>query len=138
METAHFASQLSHLRKREDKPCEYCGKTFHGLKVSRYCGESCKQKAKYRRHKKINREAPLSRTLGLSRPYDWSNIDIPEDVFMLLVLKGCYVPDIAACTAHFGVERMRHQLRFVDDDLTLKICTRQLNAVISAIEEMKS
>lgn len=46
-----LGSELANLRKRVDKSCEYCGGPITGLKTKKYCGEPCKQKAKYARKK---------------------------------------------------------------------------------------
>lgn len=40
------AAALARMRTTEDKTCEHCGESFAGLKVAKYCSESCKQKAK--------------------------------------------------------------------------------------------
>lgn len=110
---------------------------YSGLKISRYCSESCKQKAKYKRGKKVSRELPLSRLLDLSRPYDWSNKNIQETVFLSHVLKGCYVPDITKCAVYFGKSPIMKSLEMIDDELTRKIAERQVNNVFSAMDRVE-
>lgn len=134
--SSKLAAQLSRSRKRFEKHCEHCGGTFQGLKIARYCSESCKQKAKYLRTKRnqITRKVPLSKQLGLSRPYDWSNKNVPENTFALLVLQGCYIPDIARTVSHLGVDVMHKNLERIDDALTRKIASRQLANTLSALE----
>lgn len=49
------AAALARMRTTSEKECGFCGETFAGLKVSKYCSESCKQKAK--RARKAEAEA---------------------------------------------------------------------------------
>ena len=130
------ASQLASQRLRITKPCLQCGETFTGIKIASYCSERCRQKAKYNRKKIMsNREVPLSTLLKLDRPYDWSNKNIDKDVFVLRVLNGVHLPDIARCTAFFGRELMIKQLEKIENNLTLEIAQRKLNNAIVAIGE---
>jgi len=78
---------------------------------------------------------PLSTLLKLDRPYDWSNKNIDKDVFVLRVLNGVHLPDIARCTAFFGRELMIKQLEKIENNLTLEIAQRKLNNAIVAIGE---
>lgn len=130
------AVNLAASRLRISKSCMHCGKAFEGLKIARYCGESCRQKAKYRRTVDKIRNIHLSQQLGLSRPYDWSNPNLPESVFLLRVLEGADIADIARCVQRFGSARMQAQLERIDDPLTLRISTRKLRNAIMAVEEI--
>jgi predicted nucleic acid-binding Zn ribbon protein len=46
------ASQLAAQRRRVSNTCLVCGTSFTGLKTKKYCGNPCRQKAKYQRKKK--------------------------------------------------------------------------------------
>jgi hypothetical protein len=128
------AARLANCRTRQAKQCSHCGKAFEGLKITRYCSESCRQKAKYLRGKAIVRDIPLSQTLGLSRPYDWSNPRMSEATFLLRVLEGADIVDIAKCVQAFGSRPMYSALARVSEPLTLAICRRKLNNVVCALE----
>lgn len=82
------------------------------------------------------RNIPRSQQLGLSRSYDWSNPNLPEGVFLLRVLEGADIADIARCVQRFGSARMQTQLERIDDPLTLRISTRKLRNAIMAVEEI--
>jgi hypothetical protein len=128
------ASLLAAQRTRSEKACATCGARFEGIKIARYCSESCRQKAKYQRSKRPQRETPLSRELKLSRPYDWSNPNLPEDTFLLRVLEGAEIGDIAKCVQRFGGIRMRGLLDRIQDPLTFAISRRKLENAIAALE----
>jgi len=125
-------AQLSAKRRQHDKVCPSCSLAFQGVKIAKYCSNRCRQKAKYRRLKAqspIVRKTALSKELGLSSPYDWSNINIAPDVFILRVLEGGNVKDIARIAKHFGIERVGRSMNNITDALTLKISERQYNNV---------
>jgi len=79
------------------------------------------------------RDVALSRQLGLDRPYDWSNKNIPETTLALLVLQGGHLPDITRAAHYFGGKLMRNQLGHIKEDLTRKIAHRKLSNVLIAI-----
>lgn len=83
----------------------------------------------------MTRPISLSQQLGLSRPYDWSNLNLPEEVFLLRVMEGADIADIARCVQHFGSARMQAQLERIDDPLTLVISRRKLRNATLAVEE---
>jgi len=129
-----IGAQLSAQRKRIEKVCPSCNTTFQGVKIAKYCSNKCRQKAKYLRGKSsIDRQLALSKELGLSSPYDWSNINIDPDVFILRVLEGCDVRDIARITHHYGATRVGDALAKISKPLTLKIAERQYNNVCEII-----
>lgn len=78
------------------------------------------------------RSEKLSSQLNLSQVYDWSNANIDEDVFILLVLEGCYIYDISKCVTYYGKDRVLPKLDLISDPLRLKIATRLLNNAIKA------
>ena len=132
----NIGAQLSAQRKQYDKVCPSCLHTFLGVKIAKYCSNRCRQKAKYSRlkaHDPIVREVALSKKLGLSSPYDWSNINIASDVFILRVLEGGNIKDIARTASHFGIDRVGESINNITDTLTLKIAERQYNNVREAI-----
>jgi hypothetical protein len=45
------ASELAGQRRRIGHTCPVCGKSFVALKTAVYCGNPCRQKAKYQRGK---------------------------------------------------------------------------------------
>ena len=47
------ASELASQRQRIGHVCPVCGASFTALKTARYCSNPCRQKAKYRRGKKV-------------------------------------------------------------------------------------
>jgi hypothetical protein len=47
----HSASALAAQRRRIGHVCPVCGKSFTALKTAVYCGNPCRQKAKYHRGK---------------------------------------------------------------------------------------
>lgn len=130
------AANIALARIRQHKPCRCCGRDFVGLKIARYCSESCRQKAKYQRGKGENTHRAPSATLrlGLSRPYDWSNSELPDDVLMLRVLEGADIGDIVKCVRCFGASRMRAALKRMQDPLALSISRRKLENCIAVIE----
>ena len=131
-----IGAQLSAQRKQVEKICSSCNTVFLGVKIAKYCSNKCRQKAKYIRGKtSTNRQIALSKELGLGSPYDWSNINIDPEVFILRVLEGCDVRDIARITRHFGTTRVGDVLVKISDTLTLKIAKRQYNNVCEAINE---
>ncbi|SIT73047.1 hypothetical protein SAMN05216526_1794 [Ectothiorhodosinus mongolicus] len=131
-----LGAALASRRERQTKHCNQCGNLFLGLKISRYCSEACRQRAKYHRSKQVMRQTPLSRTLGLSRAYDWSNKQIPEEVFLLRVLQGVELIDIAKCVRVYGADCMQIILDRIDDPLTRNIAGRKLRNAIEAIEHI--
>jgi hypothetical protein len=44
-------AKLAAMRVIETKCCENCGGEMQGIKKKKYCGEPCKQQAKYKRMK---------------------------------------------------------------------------------------
>lgn len=129
-------AKLSAQRRQCDKVCPSCSHVFQGVKIAKYCSNRCRQKAKYRRAKAqspIVRELALSKELGLSSPYDWSNINIDAETFILRVLEGGNIKDIARTAHHFGVERVGRSIPNIADALTLKIAQRQYNNVRQVI-----
>jgi hypothetical protein len=52
------ASELASQRQRIGHVCPVCGAAFVALKTARYCGNPCRQKAKYRRGKGAPRGTP--------------------------------------------------------------------------------
>lgn len=134
----NIGAQLSAQRKQYNKVCPSCSCAFQGVKIAKYCSNRCRQKAKYRRlkaHNPIVRKIALSKELGLSSPYDWSNINIDADVFILRVLEGGNIKDITRTAHHFGVERVGRSIDNIADALTLKIADRQYNNVRAVINE---
>ncbi len=81
-----------------------------------------------------SRDIPLSKQLSLDRPYDWSNKNIPVDVFLLRVLQGGHLPDIARCVKQYGGQKMLEKVKDIDDPLTLAIASRKLSNAILSIE----
>ncbi len=129
-----IGAQLSAQRKRVEKVCSSCNTVFQGVKIAKYCSNKCRQKAKYIRGKNsIDRQVALSKELGLGSPYDWSNINIDPDIFILRVLEGCNVRDIARITRYFGTTRVGEALVKINEPLTLKIAERQYINVCEAI-----
>jgi len=49
---------------------------------------------------------PLSQTLGLDFPYDWSNPDMNEDTFIHHVLEKSRFMDVLRLTRHYGLNRV--------------------------------
>jgi len=130
----NIGAQLSAQRKQYDKVCPSCNEHFNGIKIAVFCSNRCRQKAKYIRNKittpkVINREVALSKELGLSSPYDWSNINIATDVFILRVLEGCNVRDITRCAMYFGIERVGAVIVRITDTVTLQIVERQYSNI---------
>jgi len=134
------AAQLASMRLQLLKQCDVCHAEFKAIKIARYCSEKCRQRAKYLRKKSSStaRDISLSRSLGLDRSYDWSNKNINEDVFILRVLEGCHLPDIARCVSHYGDKRMRLQLGNIDSPLTTTISSRRLNNAIIALADINN
>ena len=83
----------------------------------------------------IPRNERLSTLLNLSFPYDWSNSDIDENVFILRILEGCFIEDIVKCVHHFGIQRVFSVLQMIDNSLTLKISERQLANIKTVFDE---
>jgi recombinational DNA repair protein RecR len=59
-----IASKLADMRKKVLHDCLQCGKRFSGIKVAKFCSDSCRQKAKYQRKiaaakKEVQPETPL-------------------------------------------------------------------------------
>lgn len=48
----------------------------------------------------------LSKTLGLSRIYDWSSVSISEDALILKVLAGECFEDLTKVAVQFGLDRV--------------------------------
>jgi hypothetical protein len=129
-----LGAQLSAQRKQLTKVCPSCNTVFQGVKIAKYCSNKCRQKAKYIRGKtSVDRQIALSKQLGLGSPYDWSNINIDPDIFILRVLEGCNVRDITRITRYFGTTRVGDALIKISEPLTLKIAERQYNNVCEAI-----
>ncbi len=45
----------------EEKQCPVCGKTFEGVKKSKFCSPACKAKANYKRHAEEYRTARIEK-----------------------------------------------------------------------------
>lgn len=128
--------QLSLARTQSLKECEYCHRSFKGIKIAVYCSESCRQKAKYQRNKvRLSRgDMPLSALLGMARPYDWSNRNMPSNAFIVSVLNGGSLQDIAKCVRHFGGRQVTSRLNDVTDPLLHRIAARKVANAVKAIE----
>jgi hypothetical protein len=133
----NIGSQLSLARTQSKKDCAFCGHGFTGIKIARYCDESCRQKAKYQRNKAraLRGSTPLSEELGMARPYDWSNPKMPSSAFIVSVLKGGILQDIAKCVRHFGGNEVTRRINDVSDPLSRRIATRKVSNAIIAIEQ---
>lgn len=131
----NIGRQLSLARTSSSKECEFCDRPFKGIKIAVYCSESCRQKAKYQRNKaRLSRgNTPLSEELGMARPYDWSNRNMPQRAFIVSVLKGGHLQDIAKCVRYFGGRQVTGQLKDVDEPLLHNIATRKVNNAVIAI-----
>ncbi len=128
--------KLSLRRKVSNKLCLSCREPFSGIKIAKYCSNKCKQATKYQRNKLMNnRVIPLSVALGMSSAYDWSNININQDTFILRVLEGCDVEDITRCIVSFGVTRVGAQLKRINDALVFKIAARQYSNICGALND---
>jgi hypothetical protein len=55
--SSELGRELAKRRARYDKQCEVCGAAFKGLKWSRYCKPTCKQKG-WQRAKALERRHP--------------------------------------------------------------------------------
>lgn len=131
--TKNIGYTLSLSRTRSNKECAFCHEDFIGIKVARYCSESCRQKAKYQRSKRqTKREIPLSRLINTRRPYDWSNPNISEEAFIISVLKGGSLEDITKTTLHFGQQKMETCLQEVDEPVAHRIAERKLKNIIKS------
>ena len=68
-----------------------------------------------------------SRRLGLSRPYDWSNPNINDDVWIRRVLCQYEFENVARICIHYGWERVARQAAgILFDDPIAFIVERQL------------
>jgi len=132
----NIGQQLSLARTRVLKECECCHRPFNGLKIAVYCSESCRQKAKYQRTKaRVNRgDTSLSELLGMAKPYDWSNRNMPSKAFIISVLNGGCLKDIAKCVRHFGSRQVTARLNDVADPLLYRIAERKVRNTVIAIE----
>lgn len=83
-----------------------------------------------------SRKERLSTLLNLSFPYDWSNSDIDESVFILRVLEGCFIEDIVKCTQYFGIQKVFNALHNIEDPLTFKISERQFSNIKIVFNEI--
>jgi len=82
------------------------------------------------------RKVKLSEKLKLTFPYDWSNPDIDEDVFIINVLNRCYLQDIVKCVKYFGFERVKGNYVELTNDVSKQIALRQINNIERAINEL--
>jgi len=132
----NIGQQLSLARTRVLKECECCHRSFKGLKIAVYCSESCRQKAKYQRTKaRMKRgDTSLSESLGMARPYDWSNRNMPSKAFIVSVLNGGHLKDIAKCIRHFGGRQVTACLNDVAEPLLHRIAERKVRNAVIAIE----
>ncbi|MBE0440423.1 MAG: hypothetical protein IBX57_11865 [Gammaproteobacteria bacterium] len=132
----NIGRQLSLARTQLLKECEFCHRPFNGIKIAIYCSESCRQKAKYQRGKvRLSRgDTPLSEVLGMARPYDWSNRNMPQNAFIVSVLNGGSLQDIAKCVRYFGSRQVVSRLNDVDDPLLHRIAARKVGNAVIAIE----
>jgi hypothetical protein len=48
---SEVGAALAALRRKVAHKCLQCGKAFRGLATARYCGNACRQRAKYARSK---------------------------------------------------------------------------------------
>lgn len=44
-----------------EKTCPVCGKTFEGVKIRKFCGRACQNRADYERHGEEYRQARMER-----------------------------------------------------------------------------
>ena len=51
LDTSEAARALAALRRKEPKPCAWCGRGFEDYRHVRYCGLPCKQAAYRDRHR---------------------------------------------------------------------------------------
>jgi hypothetical protein len=63
----HAASALAAQRRRIGHVCPVCGASFTALKTAVYCGNPCRQKAKYQRGKSGERVSATAPTTA-ARP----------------------------------------------------------------------
>ncbi|MBT6757808.1 MAG: hypothetical protein HOA84_05735 [Candidatus Jacksonbacteria bacterium] len=128
--------QLSLSRTRVLKACECCRRPFNGLKIAVYCSESCRQKAKYQRTKARTKrgDTSLSELLGMAKPYDWSNRNMPSKAFIVSVLSGGHLKDIAKCVRHFGSRQVTARLNDVADPLLHRVAERKVRNTVIAID----
>ena len=78
----------------------------------------------------------LSTLLNLSFPYDWSNSNIDENIFILRVLEDCFIEDIVKCVHHFGIQRVFSALQNIDDPvspLNIRVIFRSAIALAIAV-----
>lgn len=131
----NIGKQLSLARTSSFKECGFCERPFKGIKIAVYCSESCRQKAKYQRNKALlsHGNTPLSEALDMARPYDWSNRNMPQRAFIVSVLKGGNLQDIAKCVRYFGGRQVVARLKDVDEPLLHNIATRKVNNAMIAI-----
>lgn len=122
----------SHVRLIQS--CQFCGKPVEGMEIAAGCSPSCRDEGECRRRTMAPRSTPLAQQLKLNRSYDWSNPHLPEDAFLLRVLEGADIGDIAQCVNRFGGARMLGLLNKIRDPLTLAISSRKLQNVIAALE----
>ena len=130
----HDNAPIAASQVRLIQTCQYCGTPLEGLEIAPYCSPSCRQQGERRRGATPPRSTPLAQQLKLNRSYDWSNPHLPEDAFLLRVLEGADIADIAQCVKHFGGARMLGLLNKIRDPLTLAISGRKLQNVIAALE----
>lgn len=128
--------QLSLARTQSLKACEFCHEPFQGIKIAAYCSESCRQKATCQRNKaRLNRGGTrLSEGLGMARPYDWSNRNMPSKAFIVSVLNGGLLQDIAKCIRYFGSRKVTACLNDVTEPLSYRMAARKVRNATLALE----
>jgi len=76
-------------------------------------------------------DTSLSELLGMAKPYDWSNRNMPSKAFIVSVLSGGHLKDIAKCVRHFGSRQVTARLNDVADPLLHRVAERKVrNTVI--------
>ena len=79
----------------------------------------------------------LSQQVDTEFPYDWSNSQMDEGVFIRKVLQARRFNDLLRTVAFFGLERVHQELVCIDDnselDKTLSILTRIQKGMILAM-----
>jgi transcriptional regulator with XRE-family HTH domain len=80
----------------------------------------------------------LSQQLELEFPYDWSNTDIDESVFIRLVLEKTRFNDILRIAHYFGLERIDKEAKFYANSSQKDILTKYLSRIRAGFEIAKT
>jgi len=73
--------------------------------------------------------APLSEKLKLEFPYDWSNPNISESTFILLVFEKARFNDLLAITHYFGIERIEAELEAFSSEAQTQLIHKYLSRI---------